>query len=245
MREKNTSQHNTSHTTRIVRAHLRTFDLDFPTTQPTLSSVSRASHHDDDGMPSDDDAIAAYTRLAVAAALAFALTSAREEVAVWTATARLQLRALTRDFVHELGLIRSSAETRLIAIAGGVVGALALSKPDEKSFDSWFDRYRAWVREEKANGAGDAAGGFVARAKRRYIEASDAVLTYGGISTRGKVKKTSSRDWFVARTVVVGDSVVFVGLGGLWWGPACSFNAAKRAVNDGLAFLARLKETLT
>ena len=208
--------------------------------------ATRAPNIDARRMPSDDDAIAAYARLAVAAGLAFALTSAREEVAVWTATARLQFRALTRDFVQELGMIRRGAETRLIAIAGGVVSALALSKPDESSFDSWFDAYRAWVRDEKSKLAGDAtdSGGFVARAKRRYIDASDGVLTYGGISTRGRVKKTSSRDWFVARTVVVGDSVVFVGLGGFWWGPAVTWNAAKRAANDGLAFLARLKETL-
>jgi len=189
-------------------------------------------------MPADDASIA-YARIAVACALAFALTSAREELAVWTSTARLQFRALTREFVNELALIRRSAETRFLAIAGAVITALALTKPEEKTFDSWFTTYRNWVRDKAS--AGDARGWRAL--PRAYARASEGAMTYGNVGFRGN--KVTKSDWFIARCVVVNDAIVFLGIGGFWWGPGLTWNAVKRAAGEAKAIAERFRERAT
>jgi hypothetical protein len=200
-------------------------------------------------MPGANDDVAAYYRLAAVAALALAATSAREEWEVVTSTFRLQLRAITREFVSELGTIRHAARSRLIAIVGCSLAACAATKPSETSFDGWFRKFsgRLSRAESGESTSGASAGGVVGKVREAYEVYARTLLQSIGVSSSGVASmafwrekisggggssKREQKDWMIARSVVLGKKVAFVGVAGFWWGPFPTLAYAKEAASS-------------
>ena len=196
-------------------------------------------------MPDANDDVAAYYRLAAVAALALAATSAREEWEVVTSTFRLQLRAITREFVSELGTIRHAARSRLIAIVGCSLAACAATKPSEASFDGWFSKFSGRLSGESTSGA--PAGGVVGKVREAYEVYARTLLQSIGVSSSGVASmafwrekisggggssKREQKDWMIARSVVLGKKVAFVGVAGFWWGPFPTLAYGKEAASS-------------
>lgn len=194
-------------------------------------------------MPDDD--VAAYYRLAAVAALALAATSAREEWEVVTSTFRLQLRAITREFVSELGTIRHAARSRLIAIVGCSLAACAATKPSETSFDGWFRKFSGRLSGESTSGA--STGGVAGKVREAYEVYARTLLQSIGVSSSGVASmafwrekisggggssKREQKDWMIARSVVLGKKVAFVGVAGFWWGPFPTLAYAKEVASS-------------
>ncbi len=186
-------------------------------------------------MPGANDDVAAYYRLAAVAALALAATSAREEWEVVTSTFRLQLRAITREFVSELGTIRHAA--------------CAATKPSETSFDGWFRKFsgRLSRAESGESTSGASAGGVVGKVREAYEVYARTLLQSIGVSSSGVASmafwrekisggggssKREQKDWMIARSVVLGKKVAFVGVAGFWWGPFPTLAYAKDAASS-------------
>lgn len=196
-------------------------------------------------MSDANDDVAAYYRLAAVAALALAATSAREEWEVVTSTFRLQLRAITREFVSELGTIRHAARSRLLAIVGCSLAACAATKPSETSFDGWFRKFSGRLSGESTRGA--AAGGVVGKVREAYEVYARTLLQSIGVPSSGVASmafwrekisggggssKREQKDWMIARSVVLGKKVAFVGVAGFWWGPFPTLAYAKEAASS-------------
>ena len=120
-------------------------------------------------MPDD---LAPYHRIAFALALALATTKVKTELDVVSSAMLLRSRAITREFVNELGIIRRSAQTRLLAIAAGAVAFAAATKPytSEKAFLSVV---RATLGETAETGNGRARDGGESRRVVSRLRAGD------------------------------------------------------------------------
>jgi hypothetical protein len=181
-------------------------------------------------MPDD---LAPYHRIVFALALALATTKVKTEADVVSSALLLRSRAITREFVNELGIIRRSAQTRLLALAAGAVAFAAATKPytSEKHFSRFFERYLERLRERETGEHGPF--GRVVAWYRTFARATIGEdLVADGKATKSVWEKLTSAvgggrgtstvtsdDWFMARVVYVGDRCVFLGFGGFFWGP--------------------------
>ena len=198
-------------------------------------------------MPDD---LAPYHRIAFALALALATTKVKTELDVVSSAMLLRSRAITREFVNELGIIRRSAQTRLLAIAAGAVAFAAATKPytSEKHFSRFFERHLERLRKRETDERGTVGRvGAWYRAFARATIGEDLVAAgtskaaksvwgklTSAIGGAGGTSAVTSEDWMLARVVYVGDRCAFLGFGGYIWGPVPTRKRLKEAASTAL-----------